>query len=68
MRRVLHEVPWDHAVEEDEHGELWLVVLRGTVGVYEVALPLDRDQTLAFRARGPSALAAWVKRVRTTGR
>jgi hypothetical protein len=64
MRRVLLDVSWDYTVEEDEHGELWLCVVCGSIGVYEVTVKLDAEAAAAFRERGPDALRPWIERAR----
>lgn len=52
MSQCLASEPWSFDLVEDDGGSLVLTVVCGTVGIYEVAFPLDPDEREGWHASG----------------
>lgn len=62
-RRVLHQEPWSWTLAETRDG-LVLVVLCGTVGLYERAVLLEPAEVEAWRRDGPAGLEPLAEAIR----
>lgn len=51
------EKTWDWQLIREADGSLFLSVVCGTVGVYELEVPFDAGKVAAYEARGP----AWIQ-------
>ena len=67
MRRVLASEPWRYDLFEEDDGSLRLVVLCGTIGLYEVSVTLSDEQVADFDRNGTPALLAMVEAVEGAG-
>jgi hypothetical protein len=63
---VVDEVPWAWSLHRSERGELALVVVCGSVGIYERAVLLDDEQARALERHGRRLLEVLAAEVRST--
>jgi hypothetical protein len=47
MRLIIKE--YDYALYEDENNELWIEVLCGSIGMYEVLVKLNPDEIIQYK-------------------
>lgn len=64
--RTRFEEPWDHTLVEGDDGVQVLVVVAGSVGLYDVEVELDEAERAEVDARGHEAVRALAARVRHT--
>lgn len=50
--KSLLDSPWNYTLNEDEAGHLFLSVVCGTVGVYEVTIKLNKGERAKYIAQG----------------
>ena len=63
MAKPLHVEPWSWTLEQAAPG-LVLSVVCGTVGLYERAIVLSRDEVKIWKDGGPAALEPLVEKIR----
>lgn len=52
MPHVLHSVPWDFDLVEEDDGRLMLTVVCGTIGIFEVVIELNEDERTSLLEKG----------------
>ena len=61
--RVLVSEPWSYDLLEEEDGHLVLIVVCGSVGLYELALRLDDDERREWQSSGVNFVRSLARRV-----
>ena len=61
--RVLVSEPWSHDLIEEDNGRLVLIVVCGSVGLYELALELDDDERHEWQLSGANFVRGLAQRV-----
>lgn len=56
---------WEYTLSQDNKGDLILVVLCGSVALYEVNIKLEKDEEAEFNKDGATFLEKLVEDVRT---